>query len=636
MNYNSLGRMLLAFPVCFAFLSTSCVNKIDDDIQEGTIPISFSTKISKNVTKTTVSAFEKGERVGLFATVTPASLHEYRYIDNLCLECGDEAILIPQKEVFYPEGDATLDFISYYPYQEGGLPKGSSQLPISVQTDQSTSENHSVSDFLVARATDIKSGDKPVELAYKHQLLKIKIVLAPKEGENVEDMLLANPQIVATGFKTQALYDLQTGDISELSSPAGILPFGTWKKKSNGTLGGKEFILIPQEYNAEEQAFILEWNGRQYTCAMPELAMKSNVEVEIQINALQTTSSVLSGIMSSIKEWEFQETGGSENNRNLTSVCIAALSFTTSDVYRVYFRNAPVAEICKEYLYTTAGDIASRAIVAYPVKDGKTDMRQGDVLQLLDEEGVGHGGSVHWDMENNSLTYTAGNSAPVQYLYIGKDGEIALEKPEAPVAINVSSYLIRDIRNGTLQTYPIVKIGTQYWMKEDLQAVYYRDSKKALSPKTALGTGAGYFQDVQKKLFFYNGEAVLEGELSPSDWKIPGRDDWNKLISYIHNDAALVKTGTWKAFTNQTVSPVTNLAGLCIRPNGIFGINNSDKHLHLNFETTAAYWVKESAGNALAEKAIFLLGGSEILQEGVNKEVKEGCYRGLSIRCIKE
>ena len=636
MNNNSLCRMLFAFPVCFAFLGTSCINKINDDVQEGTIPISFSTRISKNTTKTTVSAFEKGERVGLFAMVTPASLHEYRYIDNLCLECGEGAVLIPQKEVFYPEGDATLDFISYYPYQEDGVSKGSSQLPISVQTDQSTSEGYSTSDFLMARATDIKSGDKPVELAYQHQLLKIKIVLSPKEGENVEDMLLANPQIVATGFKTRALYDLETGDISELSSPAGILPFGTWKKKSNGTLTGKEFILIPQEYNAEEQAFILEWNGRQYTCAMPQLAMKSNVEVEIQINALQTTSSVLSGIASSIKEWEFQETGESENNRNLTSVCIAALSFATSDVYRVYLRNAPVAEICKEYLYTTAGDIASRAVVAYPVKDGKTDMRQGNILQLLDEEGAVHGGTVHWDMENNSLTCTSGNSAPVENLYIGKDGEIALEKPEAPAAINVSSYMIRDIRNGTLHTYPIVKIGTQYWMKEDLQAIYYRNSKKALLPKNTLGTGAGYFQDSDKKLFFYNGEAVLEGELSPSDWKIPSKDDWNKLISYIHNDAALLKTGMWKAFTNQTVSPVTNLAGLCIRPHGIFGINNSNEHLHLNLGTTAAYWVKETTGNTLAEKAMFLLGGSEIIQEGVNKEVKEGCYRGLSIRCIKE
>lgn len=636
MNNQLLCRTLFALPICFAFFGTSCINKIDDDVQEGTVPISFSTKISKNTTKTTVSAFEKGERVGLFAMVTPASLYEYRYIDNLCLECGDDAVLIPQREVFYPEGDATLDFISYYPYQENGVSKGGSQLPISVQSDQSTSAGHSVSDFLVARATDIESGNDPVELAYKHQLLKLKIVLSPEEGENVEDMLLANPHIVATGFKTQALYDLQTGEISELSSPASILPFGTWKKKSNGTLAGKEFIIIPQEYNAGEQALALEWNGRQYTCALPELTMKGNVEIEIQINALQTTSCVLSGITSSIKEWEFQETGESENNRNLTSVCIAALSFATSDVYRVYCRNVPVAEICKEYLYETAGNIASRAIVAYPVKDEKTDMQKGSVLQLLDEEGAVHGGSVNWDMENNSLTYTLGNSTPVENLYINENGEIALEKPETPAAINVSGYMIRDIRNGILKTYPIVKIGTQYWMKEDMQATCYRDSKKTLSSKNSLGTGAGYFQDSEKKLFFYNGEAVLEGELAPSDWKIPNRDDWDKLITYIHNDAALLKAGTWKAFTNQTISPVNNLAGLCILPHGIFGINNSGKHLHLNLETTAAYWVKENTGNTLAEKAIFLLGGSEIIQEGVNKEVKEGCYRGLSIRCIKE
>lgn len=628
--------MLFAFPICFAFLSTSCINKINDDVQEGTIPISFSTRISKSATKATVSAFEKGERVGLFAMVTPALLHEYRYIDNLCLECGDEATLIPQKEVFYPEGDATLDFISYYPYQEKGVPKGSSQLPISVQTDQSTSGNHSASDFLIARAGGIESGDEPVELAYKHQLLKIKIVLLPKEGENVEDMLLANPRIVATGFKTHALYDLQTEEISELSSPAGILPFGTWKKKSNGTLAGKEFIIIPQEYNAEEQALVMEWNGRQYTCALPELTMKGNQEIEIQINALQTTSCVLSGITSSIKEWEFQETGESENDRNLTSVCIAALSFATSDVYRVYYQNMPVAEICKEYLRDPNADIDSRAIVVYPVRNEKTDMQKGNILQLLDADGAVHGGIVNWNVADNSLAYTAGNSLPIESFYIDMNGDIVFEKPDESIAINVSSFMIRDIRNGILKTYPIVKIGTQYWMKEDLQATYYRDSKKELPLKTILGEGAGRFQNDEMSLFFYNGEALLEGELAPADWKIPSRGDWNKLISYIHNEASLLKVGKWKAFSDEVVAPVSNRTDLCIRPNGLFSINNLNKHCHINSETTAAYWAKEDEGNTLAEKGIFFLGGQDIMQEGNNKVLKEGCYRGLSIRCIKE
>lgn len=74
-------------------------------------------------------------------------------------------------------------------------------------------------------------------------------------------------------------------------------------------------------------------------------------------------------------------------------------------------------------------------------------------------------------------------------------------KPNTPTTINVSNYQIRDIRNGKLQTYPIVKIGTQYWMKEDLQATYYLD-KTPVTFKTKLGEGAGYFQDDNKNAVF--------------------------------------------------------------------------------------------------------------------------------------
>ena len=56
--------------------------------------------------------------MGVFAMLTGNGLSEQRYIDNLLLECGEGTTLIPKKEVFYPEGDATLDFISYYPYQQ--------------------------------------------------------------------------------------------------------------------------------------------------------------------------------------------------------------------------------------------------------------------------------------------------------------------------------------------------------------------------------------------------------------------------------------------------------------------------------------------------------------------------------------
>lgn len=122
---NTLLKVGGAFYLTLALLFASCVNKISDEIQKSNIPISFSIKTGKKVTKVVDNAFESGDKLGIFALLSGNSLAQQRYIDNLLLNCGGGSTLIPQKEVFYPEGDVTLDFISYYPYQAEGISKGS-------------------------------------------------------------------------------------------------------------------------------------------------------------------------------------------------------------------------------------------------------------------------------------------------------------------------------------------------------------------------------------------------------------------------------------------------------------------------------------------------------------------------------
>lgn len=628
-------KEILSVSLVFCALSnTSCVNKIEDEIQESTVPISFHTKISKSTTRTSESAFEKGEQVGLFAMVTPTGVDGLRYINNLCLECGDDSRLIPEKEIFYPEGDHKLDFTSYYPYRTEGIPKGSSLLPISVQTDQSTSKNHAASDFMLAQVDGIKSGNKPVELTYKHQLVKVTIVLSPKEGEKVDDILKANPEIIATGFHTQANYNLQTGEISALSAKNDILPFGNWKKLSNGTLSGKEFIIIPQDDTAHEQAFVLEWNGILYTCPMPSVTMKGDTEFEIRIDALQTTSHILTGIAGNIKAWGNQESGESENNHNLTSIRIAALSFSTSDVYRVYHQSVPVAEICKEYLYSADNTIDSRAIVVYPVQDEKTDLREGIVLKLLDKNGMEHGGRIQWNLSNNSLTYAPGTSKPIESFYIDKNEKIVFEKPETPAAVNVSSFKIRDVRNGVLQTYPMVKVGVQYWMKEDLQTTCYNDGTDILK-SDKLGQEQYYFEWEKYNLILYNGEAVLSNKLAPKGWKVPTEAEWTLLKNYINGDASSLKHATLWSTTDKANNLATNKTGLGFLPNGYF-LGKETNDILMNHNSSVAFWIYDKEKGTLNKVLMLTNSSSEIaFREGIKPENKD-YYNAFSIRCIKE
>ena len=80
----------------------------------------------------------------------------------------------------------------------------------------------------------------------------------------------------------------------------------------------------------------MDWNGQLYTCPMPELTMTGSTQCNLDIAAMQTTSHVLTGIDSSIEDWTIVEGKETDNSGKTTAIHIAALSFTQSNVYRVY------------------------------------------------------------------------------------------------------------------------------------------------------------------------------------------------------------------------------------------------------------------------------------------------------------
>ena len=84
-NNNTMKKLILARGVlaaslfcCMSLGNTACVNRIDEEseaeIEEGTTPITFSIKMEKASTKVTNTDFEKGDRMGLFATTSSGSI----------------------------------------------------------------------------------------------------------------------------------------------------------------------------------------------------------------------------------------------------------------------------------------------------------------------------------------------------------------------------------------------------------------------------------------------------------------------------------------------------------------------------------------------------------------------------------
>lgn len=67
---NAFKRANYVLCLLLALSGTSCINRLNDEIKEGSILISFSFETSKAATKVTKNTFDIGDRSGIFAMLT--------------------------------------------------------------------------------------------------------------------------------------------------------------------------------------------------------------------------------------------------------------------------------------------------------------------------------------------------------------------------------------------------------------------------------------------------------------------------------------------------------------------------------------------------------------------------------------
>lgn len=235
--------------------------------------------------------------------------------------------------------------------------------------------------------------------------------------------------------------------------------------------------------------------------------------------------------------------------------------FTEGYVQKAVYNDTQIAEICLEYIRT--GETDAQMTVVYPMTDGKADLSKGVETTT--------GGSVVWDAQTNTCTYTPGSAASaVNKIYLEPDGTLAVTTAEtAPVAATVSPDMLIDVRGSSSETYKIVKIGTQYWMAENLRAERYADGSQIATEWSDTGGAYIYLYNSSadyKSIFgaLYSGYAVQNAAgLAPAGWLIPDNSVWSKLKSYIGASGAGTKLKSkdyWKE------NKGTNITGLDLRP----------------------------------------------------------------------
>ena len=617
----------------------SCVNNVSSDedetnvstVTEGETPITFKAKINASTTvsanaatRVTESSFDDGDQVGLFAMIAGTSLDGTRYIDNLLLIANSDGTLTPEKTVYYPIGGYNLDFIAYYPYTTDGVPSGTSTISVSVQTDQSTADGLSLSDFLSASEDNVAGSEDAVTLDFYHRLSRVKVDLIPADGD-VDGLLADDPILSAVGFYTAIDYDLEAGTFGDPSAQSGNITLGGSWEAGTDRLTGKEMIVVPQEVTEGEQALTLEWNGMVYNCALSTHTLSTGTQRTVTITMAESSDYELESFVSSIEEWTTVTSQSSSSDATVSYVPVSSLSFAASAVYRIYSGGYPVAEICREYLNGTG--ISSRATVIYPVVDGETDLTQGTVLELLDVDGDVCGGNVAWS-DDYTLAYTAGSSATITRIYIDGDGNICTTQPTTCADVTTTARTLKDTRSDQSQSYAIVKIGAHYWMQENLAATAYADGT-ALTQMDALGGEAAYFTGDEGVTCFYSGEAVLAGDLAPDGWYIPTSDEWTALETYAGGTAAL-KTGTWASSGNvsNNVTDVTNLTYFYMLPNGRW------TESQIGAGDYATFWALDDG--KIPDLVPYFLGDCDYIYWYTPIHTDGTSYKAFSIRCLME
>jgi uncharacterized protein (TIGR02145 family) len=268
--------------------------------------------------------------------------------------------------------------------------------------------------------------------------------------------------------------------------------------------------------------------------------------------------------------------------------------FSQNRILKVVADGKKIAEICCEYVLA-CNDMLT---VVYPMgEDDKADLTKG-----IDTE---NGGSVVWDASTNKATIGEG-SGHVSQIYI-VDGELQLTAPEGyeivtPQILPDYLYDTRYSASGVPSTiaYKTTKVGTQYWMAENLRAQLFTNGTEIPSYKaedtsswTANTTGARHAYADNEDLvstygYLYNGYAVAsESGLAPEGWEVPTRSQWIKLRTASNKSAANLKaedTIMWG-----TSYDAIDTTGFTAYPCGYYSTATGD-----NAETEAWWWTSTS------------------------------------------
>ncbi len=205
-----------------ALALTGCKSNDDNSEWLGSDGIMFTSYIEGLTSRASGSAWNDGDKVGIFMT---AGAEEFENREYTASAAG--ALTPAGSALKWPEGVETADFLAYYPYTASLNGK-------IYAVDVTNQDDPKAIDLLYSSAKGIATGSA-VSLGFKHQLSQIVITV----GKDETIASTSGLAITISGMNTKANFDLTDGSLEATESKANI----AMNVDAEGTLA--EAIILP-------------------------------------------------------------------------------------------------------------------------------------------------------------------------------------------------------------------------------------------------------------------------------------------------------------------------------------------------------------------------------------------------------
>ena len=265
-----LNKCLYIAAVSFFLLacSSGAENGVDDEPtppqpEKPTVRIPIG--ISTSITRVTETAFESGDRIGLYVVnrnddgshnaLKPSG----NYVDNMRYTYSYNT-WTPDETVYWKDDKTCADFYLYYPYQAAHV--NENPMVFKVEADQSDVNSYKKSDVIVGSTMNVAPSQTTVHIASKHVMSRVVIALKPGEGFTDASLAASDVKVTLNVPAVSANIDLATGKVEPIMDHDGesltMTPMTPYK---DGNV--YRAIVVPQQV-AQTNLIKVNVDGRDF------------------------------------------------------------------------------------------------------------------------------------------------------------------------------------------------------------------------------------------------------------------------------------------------------------------------------------------------------------------------------------